>query len=221
MRAFILAAGRGERMRPLTDVTPKPLLEVGSEPLIVHTIRKLVQAGITDLVINLAWLGEQIEQTLGEGQQFGAHIRYSREGDALETAGGVVQALPLLGDSPFLVVNGDIWTDYDFSRLASRSLDGMLAHLVMVDNPGHNPDGDFVLEGDRLVASDGERLTYSGIGLYSSNLFAGLAPGKRPLAPLLRKAISNSQLGGEKYVGRWLDIGSPERLEQLNQQLGD
>jgi len=220
MKAFILAAGRGERMRPLTDTTPKPLLTVGDESLVVHTINRLVQAGITDLVINLAWLGEQIEQSLGDGGRFGAFIRYSREGDALETAGGIVQALPLLGDSPFLVVNGDIWTDYDFSRLASRSLDGMLAHLVMVDNPDHHPHGDFVLHGNRLVEADGEQLTYSGIGLYSPKLFSALSPGKRPLAPLLRKAISNSQLSGEKFQGQWLDVGSPERLQQLNQQLG-
>jgi len=220
MKAFILAAGRGERMRPLTDSTPKPLLTVGDEPLIVHTINNLVRAGVTDLVINLAWLGEQIEQSLGDGGRFGAAIRYSREENALETAGGIVHALPLLGDSPFLLVNGDIWTDYDFSSLANRSLDGMLAHLVMVDNPGHHPRGDFVLQGNRLVEADGERLTYSGIGLYSPKMFSALPPGKRPLAPLLKKAISNSQLGGEKYVGEWLDIGSPERLQQLNQQLG-
>lgn len=220
MKAFILAAGRGERMRPLTDTTPKPLLTVGNESLVVHTINKLVQAGITDLVINLAWLGEKIEQSLGDGERFGAVIRYSREDNALETAGGIVQALPLLGDSPFLVVNGDIWTDYDFSQLASHDMDGMLAHLVMVNNPEHHPQGDFVLRGDRLVEADGERLTYSGIGLYSPKFFSALSPGKRPLAPLLKKAISNSQLSGEKFVGQWLDIGSPERLQQLNKQLG-
>jgi MurNAc alpha-1-phosphate uridylyltransferase len=220
MRAFILAAGRGERMRPLTDTVPKPMLLAGGEPLIAHTVHNLVQAGITELVVNLAWLGDKIKAYLGTGHRFGASIRYSPEATALETAGGIINALPLLGDGPFIVVNGDIWTDFDFKTLLDRSLDGRSAHLVMVDNPEHHPQGDFVLEGDKLIESAAPRLTYSGIGLYSPKMFDRLAPGKRPLAPLLSKAISNSQLGGEYHAGQWWDIGSPERLHQLNRFLG-
>lgn len=219
MKAFILAAGRGERMRPLTDRVPKPLLEVGGQPLIVHTLLRLKQAGIEDLVINLSWLGNQIEQALGTGNRFGVNIEYSREPEALETAGGIVQALPLLGSTPFLVVNGDVWTDYDFSRLAVRPSPGMLGHLVVVENPDHHPAGDFGLENGRLTLARDQKYTYSGIGVYSPEIFAGLAPGKQPLAPLLRQAISNSRLEGELYLGQWRDVGSPERLRQLDRDL--
>jgi len=219
MKAFILAAGRGERMRPLTDTTPKPLLPAGGEPLIVHTIRRLAAAGVTDLVINISHLGAQVETCLGGGDRFGVSINYSREAVALETAGGIVNAMPLLGDSPFLVVNGDIWTDFDFARLTGRSLEDSLAHLVMVGNPEHHPRGDFYLDHGKLVEEQGEVLTYSGIGLYSPNMFSDLSPGKRPLAPILRQAISNSQLSGEKFTGTWIDIGTPERLSELNRFL--
>lgn len=219
MKAFILAAGRGERMRPLTDKTPKPLLKIRGEPIIVHTIRRLCLAGVSELVINVSYLADQIEAELGNGSNWGAEIKYSRELVALETAGGVVQALPLLGDAPFILVNGDIWTDFDFTQLRNRQLKNSLGHLVMVENPAHNPGGDFFLGGEKLSLEEGERLTYSGIGLYSPKLFVELAPGKRPLAPILRQAISNSQLSAEIFTGSWEDIGTPERLEQLNQKL--
>jgi MurNAc alpha-1-phosphate uridylyltransferase len=210
MKAFILAAGRGERMRPLTDSTPKPLLEAGGEPLIVH---------MTELVINVSHLGDQIEAFLGDGSRWGVNIEYSHEPVALETAGGIVNALRLLGDEPFILVNGDIWTDFDFSVLTNKSLAESLGHLVMVNNPFHHAEGDFLLDEGKLGADKGERLTYSGIGLYSPMLFAKLAPGKRPLGPVLRQAISDSQLTGEKYTGEWVDVGTPQRLHQLDELL--
>lgn len=219
MKAFILAAGRGERMRPLTDLTPKPLLEVGGEPLIVHTLRRLKQAGIKEMVINLSWLGDQIERALGTGGRFGVNIEYSHEPDALETAGGIIQALPRLGPAPFLVVNGDVWTDYDFSRLRARPSPGKSGHLVLVSNPEHHPAGDFGLDGSLLTLAQDPKYTFSGIGVYSPELFVGLKPGKQPLAPLLRQAISNSRLEGELYLGQWRDVGSPERLQQLDRDL--
>lgn len=219
MRAFILAAGRGERMRPLTDSTPKPLLQAGGEPLIVHTMHRLAAAGITELVINVSHLGDQIETFLGDGSRWGVNIEYSREPVALETAGGIVNALPMLGKEPFLLVNGDIWTDFDFSPLTNKSLAESLGHLVMVNNPAHHAEGDFFLDKGKLSADKGERLTYSGIGLFSPVLFADLAAGKRPLGPVLRQAISDSQLTGEKYSGEWVDVGTPQRLRQLDKRL--
>lgn len=219
MKAFVLAAGRGERMRPLTDTIPKPLLLAGGEPLIVHTIRRLAAARVTDLVINISHLADQVEGCLGSGERFGVNIQYSREEVALETAGGIVNALPLLGNAPFILVNGDIWTDFDFTTLATRPLEDSLAHLVMVSNPDHHPQGDFYLDHGKLVEEEGELLTYSGIGLYSPDMFSGMSPGKRPLAPILRQAISNSQLSGEKFSGTWIDVGTPERLSGLNRYL--
>ena len=219
MKAFILAAGRGERMRPLTDSIPKPLLVVGDEPLIVHTIRGLAAAGVSDLVINVSHLADQIEAFLGGGDQWEVKISYSREDVALETAGGIVNALPLLGDSPFILVNGDIWTHFDFSVLVKRSLANSLGHLVLVSNPRHHPQGDFYLDRGKLTNEGVEALTYSGIGLFSPGLFSDLAPGKRPLAPILREAISSSQLTAEKYTGTWVDVGTSERLSQLNADL--
>lgn len=241
MRAMILAAGRGERMRPLTDHTPKPLLQAGGKPLIVWQIERLVAAGITDLVINHAHLGAQIEAALGDGARFGAHITYSAEGEALETAGGIAFALPLLC-SPlpaeegeiFVVVNGDVYCDYDFSQLYARAArlaaSDDVAHLVLVDNPEHHPRGDFVLEGDRIVPGfsaaschpypDSRILTFSGIGLYKPQLFAQLTRGvKAPLAPLLRAQIAKGRVSGEHYCGIWQDIGTPERLQALDKQL--
>ena len=213
MRAMILAAGRGERLRPLTDQTPKPLLPVGHEPLIGHHLRRLATAGFQDVVINLAHLGEQIEARLGDGRDYGLSIRYSWEhGGALESAGGIHQALPLLGPEPFLLVNGDIFTDYPFTQLR-RPLTG-LAHLVLVPNPAHHPQGDFALQDDGLLANHGAALTYSGIGVYSPRLFDGMAPGKAPLAPLLRDAITAGKISGEPYPGLWIDVGTVERLEQ-------
>ena len=223
MRAMILAAGRGERMRPLTDHTPKPLLPVGGKPLIAWHIERLVRAGITELVINHARLGKQIEQALGDGSRFGARIRYSDEGTALETAGGIAFALPLLGDAPFAVINGDIWCDYDFAQLpalaAALQQHGDLAHLVLVDNPEHNPKGDFALA-DGRVTDRAPKLTFSGIGLYQPALFAAITRGsKAPLAPLLRAQIAAGRVSGEHHRGQWLDIGTPQRLDELDKQL--
>lgn len=218
MRAMILAAGRGERMRPLTDHTPKPLLRVGPHTLIEYHIRALAQAGIHELIINHAHLGAQIEQALGDGHRFGVHIRYSPEGEALETGGGILQALPLLGPESFVVVNGDIWTDFPFVRLLAR-VSG-LAHLVLVDNPPQHVVGDFVLGPDGLVRDDdGPRLTFSGIGVYRPELFADCRPGKFALAPLLRAAMAQGLVSGEYYPGVWMDVGTPERLAQLEQRL--
>jgi len=210
---MILAAGRGERMRPLTDVTPKPLLRVGGRCLIEYHIERLVAAGFTEIIINHAHLGQQIEQTLGNGQRYGAHLNYSKEGDhALETGGGIVKALPLLGQQPFLVVNGDIWSDYPFSQL--QPIQG-LAHLVLVDNPKHHPHGDFFLLKQKIYAEGSPRLTFSGIGLYHPDLFKACKPIRFPLAPLLIKAIEAGQVTGEYYQGIWMDVGTPERLQQL------
>ncbi len=220
---MILAAGRGERMRPLTDHTPKPLLQAGGKPLIVWHIERLVRAGITDLVINHAHLGAQIEQALGDGSQFGARIRYSSEGTALETAGGIAFAQHLLGSEPFAVVNGDVYCDYDFARLPAlaaqmrRNQDN--AHLVLVDNPDHHPNGDFGLHGAR-VTDTAPKLTFSGIGLYRPELFAHIPRGtKAPLAPLLREQIALGKVSGEHHRGVWIDVGTPQRLEELDRQL--
>jgi MurNAc alpha-1-phosphate uridylyltransferase len=220
---MILAAGRGERMRPLTDHTPKPLLMAGGKPLIVWHIERLVAAGISDLVINHAHLGIKIEQALGDGRQFGARIRYSDEGTALETAGGIAYALHLLGDAPFAVVNGDVYCDYDFAHLpqhASRLANSDdLAHLVLVDNPEHNLKGDFGLQA-RRVTDSAPKFTFSGIGLYQPGLFAGIARGsKAPLAPLLREQIAQDRVSGEHHRGLWMDIGTPQRLEELDHLL--
>ncbi len=218
MKAMILAAGRGERMRPLTDTTPKPLLEAGGKPLIVWHLEALAQAGIEEVVINHAWLGQQIEVALGDGSAYGVCIHYSPEKpEALETAGGIIQALPLLGRDPFLVINGDIWCDYPFASLVAQSLSPAFeAHLVMVDNPAHHSDGDFVLNRGLLGAEGKPRLTFSGIGVYSPSLFTGLPQGKRPLAPLLRVAMMETKVSGEYYSGQWFDIGAPARLQQLD-----
>lgn len=215
MKAMILAAGRGERMRPLTDHTPKPLLKVAGKALIEHTITQLAAAGFTDLVINHAHLGRQIEDYLGDGRRFGTHIDYSPEGEALETAGGIVNALPLLGKEPFLVVNGDIATDFPFAGLKAVTVE--LAHLVLIDNPAHHPKGDFGLDNNGRVSNDGEpKFTFSGIGLYHPDLFKSTPPGKSKLAPLLRKAIAENQVSGQYYQGFWMDIGTPERLDELD-----
>ena len=218
MKAMILAAGLGTRMRPLTDKTPKPLLKIGGIPLIVWHIERLAHDGFTDIVINIAHLGYQIPDALGDGSQWGVNITYSDEQEegALESAGGIVKALPLLGDDPFVVVNGDVWTDYDFQD-HRKLADGILAHLVLVPNPEHNPEGDFALEDNKVV--DAKQYTFSGIGYYSPKLFEGLPYGKNALAPLLRVAMKEGKVTGELYEGEWLDIGTPERLELLNAQL--
>ena len=228
--AMILAAGRGERMRPLTDHTPKPLLSVGGKPLVVWHIERLRAAGFTHIVINHAHLGQQIEDTLGNGDALGVSIVYSREGIALETAGGIATAMPLIDCEVFPVINGDIYTEFDFSRLAepmARLEAGHdQVHLVMVDNPPQHPNGDFVLEAGRVINSDvpltqhPARFTFSGIGVYHRALFAQTEAGvKAPLAPLLRQAIDAGRASGEHYDGRWIDVGTPERLKQLDESL--
>jgi MurNAc alpha-1-phosphate uridylyltransferase len=212
---MILAAGRGERMRPLTDTTPKPLLRIGGQTMIERHVHALARAGFTDLVINYAHLGEQIEKALGDGDAYGVEIAYSPEtGGALETGGGIFNALPLLGSEPFLVVNSDIWTDYPFEQLPDRP--EALAHLVMVDNPGQHPQGDFSLSMGQLSSKGPAMLTFSGIGVYRPELFSGCTAGAFPLAPLLRQAMEAGQASGEHYRGRWFDIGTPERLEAVN-----
>ena len=227
---MILAAGRGERMRPLTDRTPKPLLVAGGKPLIVWHIERLRGAGFTHIVINHAHLGEQIEAALGNGAGLGVSIDYSREVSALETAGGIATALPLIENEVFPVVNGDIYCEYDLGRLAeplARLASGHdQAHLVLVDNPAHHPAGDFVLDGRRVKNADlpltphPARLTFSGIGVYHRALFAHTAAGeKAPLAPLLRLAIDAGRVSGEHYVGRWEDVGTPARLKALDEEL--
>ena len=219
---MILAAGRGERMRPLTDHTPKPLLQAGGKPLIVWHIERLVRAGITDLIINHAHLGEQLENTLGDGSRYGAHISYSPEGTALETAGGIAYAFPLLGDEVFAVVNGDVYCDYDFSQLpvlATQMREDM-AHLVMVNNPIHHPKGDFTLQTNRIIPLASPTLTFSGIGLYKPTLFTAIPRGsKAPLAPLLREQIALGKVGGTHHRGTWVDVGTPQRLSELDAQL--
>lgn len=215
MKAMILAAGKGERLRPLTLHTPKPLVRAAGMPLIEYHVRALAAAGFRELVINHAWLGEQIEAYLGDGSRFGVSIAWSAEGEPLETGGGIQRALPLLGDAPFLVVNADIWTDYDFA-LQRAPLAG-LARLVLVDNPEHNPQGDFNLCGGQIeeVPVDCPRLTYSGIATLSPVLFAGCQPGSFKLAPLLRQAMGGGALHGEHHHGHWIDVGTHERLAQL------
>ncbi|MBA1273396.1 N-acetylmuramate alpha-1-phosphate uridylyltransferase MurU [Stutzerimonas azotifigens] len=218
MKAMILAAGKGERMRPLTLHTPKPLVQVAGVPLIVYHIEALAQAGFDELVINHAWLGERIEAYLGDGSRYGVSIRYSPEGEPLETGGGIFKALPLLGDEPFVVINGDVWTDYSFAALPHQ-FEG-LAHLVLVDNPAHHPDGDFQLAGGRVnEQGDGERLTYSGLAVLHPALFEGCAPGAFKLAPLLRTAMALGRVSGEHHAGHWVDVGTLERLAEVEQLL--
>jgi MurNAc alpha-1-phosphate uridylyltransferase len=222
MKAMILAAGRGERMRPLTDTTPKPLLEVGGKPLIVWIIESLVAAGFRELVINVSHLGAQIEQALGGGQRWDASIQYSREAEPLETAGGIATALPLLGARPFIVVNADIHTDFDFARLRTvvPEQGGTRAHLVLVDNPAHHPKGDFALRGGQVSGDEQPRHTFSGIGAYHPALFHGIAPHtKAQLARVLRAQIEAGCVTGEHYTGRWSDVGTPERLSQIDRSL--
>lgn len=220
MKAMILAAGRGERMRPLTDRTPKPLLEVNGKALIVHLIERLRDSGFDDLVINHAHLGAQIEAALGDGARWGVCIRYSAEDIALETAGGIAQALPLLGDAPFVAVNGDIFCDYDFGTLRERALGDDLAHLVLVENPPQHPQGDFALEGARIRNHGAPMRTFSGIGLYRPEPFAHIARGSRAaLAPLLRTQCDDDRVSGELFRGTWHDVGTPQRLAQLDRTL--
>lgn len=219
MKAMILAAGKGERMRPLTDHLPKPLLSVGGSPLIVHHLRKLKAAGVTDIVINHAWLGEKLEQYLGDGSDFGVDIQWSPEREGgLETAGGIRHALHLLGDSPFLVMNGDVWLDTDYRQFTEQTLrDDQLAHLWLVDNPPQHPNGDFsIVQGDVV---DVPEYTFSGVGLYRPQAFQHLEEGFTKLAPLLREWMADRLVSGSHLQADWRDIGTPERLHQLDQVL--
>jgi len=219
MQVMILAAGRGERMRPLTDSTPKPLLKVAGKSLIERTITQLVAANFTELVINHAYLGKQIETALGDGSQLGATIRYSPEGETgFETAGGIIHALPLMKDAPFLVVNADIATDFPFSELKKQPID--LAHLVLVPNPEHHLLGDFQLNFNQTLSSAGDsKFTFSGIGIYSQEFFKSAPKNTRKLAPLLRAAMSENRITGQLFNGFWMDIGTPERLQILEKHL--
>jgi MurNAc alpha-1-phosphate uridylyltransferase len=225
MKAMILAAGLGERMRPLTDHTPKPLLPAGGKPLLQWHLENLVRAGIADIVINVSHLAGQIRGFVGDGSRWNCRVQWSAEAEPLETAGGIIQALPLLGDEPFALLNADIWSDYPLRRLQAQPLaPGRLARLVLVDNPPQHPRGDFLLgAGGRIVkrsSGEAEALTYAGIGLYHPRFFAGTRPGKQPLLPLLERAIAAEQLGGEHFRGDWTDVGTPERLRELDARLG-
>ena len=225
MKAMILAAGRGERMRPLTDSLPKPLLSAAGKPLIVWHLEKLAQAGIRDVVINHAWLGYLLESHLGNGIQFGLNIHYSAEDTALETAGGIARALPLLGSDPFLVINGDIWCDWDVTQahdLAAQLKEkAQLAWLLLVPNPAHHPDGDFVLStSGKIIPGHSNCHTFSGIGIYDPALFSTITPGQpAKLAPLLRDAMASQTISGTLYCGTWVDVGTPERLAALDLRL--
>ena len=219
MKAMILAAGRGERMGALTDHVPKPLLEAGGRPLIEHQVLRLAAAGYRDIVVNLAWLGEQIAARLGDGSAYGVRVRYSRESDgALGTGGGIRRALPLLGGERFAVVNSDVWSDYSLERLRRTTVGD--AHIVLVDNPAHHPGGDFGLgrEG-KVIAAERDRLTFSGIGCYHPRLFAERAAARFPLVAVLRDAIGAGTLSGEHHRGEWIDVGTPDRLDALDRRL--
>ena len=223
MKAMILAAGMGNRMRPLTLHTPKPLLEVGGKPLIVWHIEKLQKMGVQEIVINTAWLGEKLADALGDGSQFGVKILWSHEGEGLETAGGIINALPLLGNEPFILVNGDVWTTMDFAPLLNVQLQDDLAHLVLVENPVQHPQGDFTLAANKAYtfeqARSGENLTYSGVAVMHPQMFNGLESGKRPLTPLLKQAMQQEKISAQKLQGVWVDVGTPERLNALDQQI--
>lgn len=221
MRAMILAAGLGTRLRPLTLQTPKPMLEVGGKPLIVWHIEALARAGITQIVINTAWLGDKLVEALGDGSQFGVEIFWSHEDEPLETAGGIQKALPLLGLEPFILVNGDVWTRFDFSMLMNKSLEADLGHLVLVKNPPQHPNGDFALDHGRITQDGPAKLTFAGISLLSPKLFASLPAGKAPLAPILRQAMDAGQISGECLQTHWVDVGTIERLQELDQQIRD
>ena len=218
MRAMILAAGRGQRMRPLSDSRPKPLLEAGGRALIEHCIARLVEAGIRELVVNHAWLGEQIVDALGDGSRFGAALQYSPEPEgALDVGGGIVNALPLLGEAPFIVTSADVWSDYPFRRLLPGP-EG-LAHLVLVDNPPYHPRGDFCLQGGRVELGGAPRLTYAGIGVYRPELFAGRPARRLALSSVLETAIAGGEVRGEHYRGRWFNVGTPADLAALEHAL--
>lgn len=210
-----MAAGRGERMRPITDTLPKPLVPVAGKPLIGYHLERLAAVGVREVVINLSWLGERIRAALGDGRDYGLSIAYSEEGPVpLETGGGIFKALPLLGSGPFLVVNGDTWSDIDYGHLALG--DDAHGRIMLVPNPAHNTRGDFGLEGDVVVDRVVDRFTYSGVGVYRPEFFAGCSPGKFPMLPLMKRAIASRLLRGELHCGEWCDVGTPERLAALD-----
>lgn len=212
---MILAAGEGRRMRPLTDSLPKPLIEVDDKPLLAFHLERLVVAGFTDIVVNASYFSEQIEAFCGDGSRWGCNVEVVVEPKPLETAGGILNALPLLGDEPFAVVNGDVFTHYPFERLRRHDLNNDLAHLVMIPNPSHHPEGDFQLLETRIVDAQRSRTTFSGLSVMSPRLFAGLAPGKRALRPVLDQAITSQRVSGELFSGLWSDVGTPDRLRNL------
>lgn len=219
MRAMILAAGRGERMRPLTDTVPKPMLRVAGKPLIEWHVEALAAVGIREIVINLAWLGEQIREHLGDGRRWAVNIAYSPEEQALETGGGVFQALPLLGEQPFVLLSADVWTDYPLARLLQLPQPHDMAHFVMVPNPEFHPRGDFALAAGRIVPA-GERLTYGNVGVFRPGFFAGCQPGRFALAPLMHRWVEQGRISGECHQGQWHNLGTPAQLEVLNHALG-
>ena len=212
---MILAAGEGRRMRPLTDSLPKPLIEVDGKPLLAFHLERLVAAGFTDIVVNASYFSEQIEAFCGDGSRWGCHVKVVVEPKPLETAGGILNALPLLGDEPFAVVNGDVFTHYPFEQLRRHDLKNDLAHLVMIPNPTHHPEGDFQLSETRIVEAQTSRTTFSGLSVMSPRLFAGLAPGKLALRPVLDQAITLKRVSGELFSGLWSDVGTPDRLRNL------
>lgn len=218
MKAMVLAAGRGERMRPITDTLPKPLVPVAGKPLIGYHLERLGRAGVRDVVVNLSWLGDRIRAALGDGRDYGLSITYSEEGPVpLETGGGIFKALPFLGPGPFLVVNGDTWSDIDYGDLALE--DGANGRIVLVPNPTHHLRGDFGVEGDVVVEREADRFTYSGVGVYRLEFFAGCTPGRFPMLPLMKRAIAGRLLRGELHRGEWCDVGTPERLAALDAEV--
>ena len=220
MKAMLLAAGRGERLRPLTDSVPKALVEAGGKPLIAWHLERLARAGLREAVINVSHLGERIVERIGDGAHFGLRLHYSRERERLETAGGIANALGLLGRDPFLLVNADVYCECDFARLAKVKLGALLAHLVLVPNPAHRPKGDFSLSHARVGDDPAPRYTYAGVAVMSPALVAPVEPGeKAPLAPLLYDAAARSLLGGELYEGPWQDVGTVDRLAELERFL--
>jgi N-acetyl-alpha-D-muramate 1-phosphate uridylyltransferase len=217
MRAMILAAGRGERMRPLTDSAPKPLLTVGGKALIEYHIEALAKAGVQDIVINLAWRGSMLREALGDGEHFAVRLHYSDEGsEALETGGGVFKALPLLGPDPFIVVSGDIWTDYPMQRLLEQPRGADTAHFIMVPNPSFHPRGDFSLQDGRISEAPAPRYTYANIGVFTAEFFGECEPGRFPLVPIMRRWIRENRVSGELYEGEWRNIGTPAQLAELD-----
>lgn len=224
MKAMVLAAGRGERLRPITDTLPKPLVTVAGKPLIVYHLEALARIGIRDVVVNLSWLPDKLRAALRDGSDYGVRITYSEEGPvALETGGGIFNALPLLGPEPFLVVNGDTFTDIDFGALlgsaAADTQAGVLARLVLVPNPIQHPRGDFGLNGDRVVERESDRFTYSGVGVYRAEFFEGCVPGKFPMLPLMKRAIAAGKMAGQLHRGEWCDVGTARRLAELDEKV--